>query len=274
MRRCLLLVIAVCCAMPLPARAAGKGFWRNLFNGSASDPFARSARSEPDSSARSTFMSGSHSEPEPFERATLMANIARGEEKVVSFDRAGGAATPSDASSRYVVIRDAFGGKKHVLGILTPHGRRQAKTIFDGAALSPREVGAVFRAVLFADVSATGKTQSSWRARVNLPARVAVDIMHVHGDSGPRRGSALGTPTSRLAGFDLYEGKRLAASAPISSSHLGAGDEERLGRMVLAVAEAAKARGIRGGSIEVSRTDSQLTVRLQTGGHFAFGSDE
>ena len=209
-----------------------------------------------------------------FVRSSLLSRIASGDEKVITFDRQGGAQQPGDASSRFVVITD-HGSGKHVLGIPTVQGQTQPASIFDHKHLVASEVGAIFRTVLEADHKVMGRVMPSWRARVNLPDRISQDILHVHGDTGSSSGRGpLSGPTSTQGGFTLHEGKSLAATSSVATAKLGASEDELLGKMVMAVARLAETRGISDGSIEVARTDKDLTVRLVVGGSFHFGSGE
>jgi len=209
-----------------------------------------------------------------FVRGKLLARIADGDEKVVTFDRQSGAQQPGDARSRFVVITD-HGSGKHVLGIPTVQGATQATSIFDHKNLVPSEVGAIFRTVLEADHRVMGRVVPSWRARVNLPDRISQDILHVHGDSGSSSGRGmLSGPTAARGDYTMHEGMALAATSSVATAKLSASDDELLGKMVMDVARTAESRGITDGSIEVSRTDKDLTVRLVTGSSFRFGSDE
>jgi hypothetical protein len=250
----------------IAARPKASGFFRSWFD--SSDRGERSERHGGWGGG-----GGWRNDDSPFERKTLLASIAAGEERVVGFDRSSGAQTPVDGSSRFVVIRDAFGGRRHILGIPTAAGKKQAESIYDTAALNAGEVGAIFRAVLMGDRAATGRTVSDWRARVNLPGRISQDVLHVHGDEGdPQR--PLSGPGSSQGDFMLHDGREIGATTNLPTAQLDARHEELLGRMVLAVAKLGKARGIMNGSIEVSRSDAQLTVRLKKGGAFAWGINE
>jgi hypothetical protein len=271
MKRSVFLTVGLLCTLPALPSAARRGEAPGKGRGFLG---ALGVRDHGGGARSGRGLGGWFSPSNPFERKTLLRGIASGDEEMIAFDRGQGAHAPGDASSRYVIVRDAMGGHAHVLGILTPHAGRQAESIFDTAVLAAPEVGAVFRGVLEADRAATGRSVPAWRARVNLPDRISVDILHVHGDAGGARASAPSGAGVAKGDFVLHDGPRPAATAKVPTAQLGAQHEALLGQMVLEVARAAKARGITDGSLEVSRADAHLTVRIVTGGGFAWHTNE
>jgi hypothetical protein len=235
--------------------------------------------------ARAPRLSLDEERENPFEKATLLAGIRSGREKMHAFDSEGGATSPGDARSKFVVVSDHLGGD-HYLAIPTPNGPAPS-SLYAVHADGAEPLGRMWRAML--TQRGLPSSRSNWSAWVHLPGSAAIDILHVHGTRA--RGESVAdwpgyvqkhgyTLAQTTSDYQLYVHPQRGPSGrtvvAIGDARLGrpgaltrAGDGA-LGRMLLAVAAEAKRRGIRTGKVAVHVSESRVVVRTEGG----YGDDD